>query len=91
MKFKTLTEIIKKMKIYLKHFLIFLIICSLILYFFTIKEGIDVLKLEGGYFKNIGKTFEYFFQWIIPYWWYILIIISLILGLVSTFIFKRLR
>lgn len=79
------------MKIYLKHFIVFLIISSLILYFSTIKEGIEVLKLEGGYLKNIGRSFEYFFQWVIPYWWYILIIASLILALISTFIFKRIK
>ncbi len=79
------------MKIFIKHFLIILVITSLILYFFTIKEGMEVLKLEGGYFKNIGKTFEYFFLWVIPYWWYILIIASLVLSLISTIIFKRFR
>ncbi len=79
------------MKIYLKHFLVFLIISLLILYFFTIKEGMEVLKLEGGYFKNIGRTFEYFFQWVMPYWWFILIIASLILSLISTLIFKKMK
>lgn len=79
------------MKIYLKHFIVFLIVSSLILYFFTIKEGMEVLKLEGGYFKNIGRTFEYFFQWVIPYWWFILIIASLILSLISTLIFKKMK
>ena len=79
------------MKTYLKHFLVFLIICSLILYLFSIKEGMEVLNLKGGYFKNILKTFEYFFLWGIPYWWYILIIVSLILSLISTLIFKRMK
>ena len=79
------------MKIYLKHFIVFIIISSLVLYFSTIKEGIEVFKLEGGYFKNIGKTFEYFFKWVIPYWWYILIIASLILAIISAFIFKKIK
>lgn len=79
------------MKTYLKHFLVFLLITSLILYFFTIKEGMEVLKMKGGYFKNIGKTFEYFFLWVIPYWWYILIIVPLILSLISTLIFKKMK
>lgn len=79
------------MKTYLKHFLVFLIISLLILYFFSIREGTEVLKLEEGYFKNILKTFEYFFLWVIPYWWYILIILPLIFSLISTLIFKKLK
>ncbi|WP_418498961.1 hypothetical protein [Flagellimonas sp.] len=77
------------MKRYIKHFLIFLLIGSLILYFSSLREGMEVLKLEGGYFKNVGKTLEYFFSWVIPYWWYILIIASLILSLISVTILKR--
>lgn len=79
------------MKKYLKHFIAFLVICSLILYFSTIKEGMEILKLEGGYFKNIGRTFEYFFEWVIPYWWYILIIASFVLALISTVVLKKIK
>ncbi len=51
----------------------------------------DVLKLEGGYFKNIERTFEYFFYWVLPYLWHILFIASLILALINAFIFRRIK
>jgi len=79
------------MKRYIKHFLIFLLIGLLILYFTSIEEGMEVLNLEGGYFKNIGKTFEYLFGWVLIYWWFYLIILSLILAAISTSIFKRIK
>lgn len=51
----------------------------------------EVLNLEGGYFSNIGRTFEYFFGWVVIYWWHLLIIVSLVLAAISTLILKRVK
>jgi hypothetical protein len=78
------------MKTYLKHFLVILFFTCLIGYFLSIKESFEALKLEGSYFKNIGRTLEYFFLGILWYvWWFYFIVLSLILAAISTFIFKR--
>ena len=79
------------MSTFIKYFFIVLVISSLVLYVATIKEGMETLYLEGGYFKNIGRTFEYFLLWVIPYWWYILIGASMILGAITTLIIKKLK
>ncbi|WP_339695979.1 hypothetical protein [uncultured Marixanthomonas sp.] len=79
------------MNTFIKYFFIALVISSLVLYVATIKEGVETLDLEGGYFKNIGKTFEYFFLWVIPYWWYILIGASTILGVIAALVIKKLK
>lgn len=63
----------------------------LILYLATIKEGMETLDLKGGYVKNIGRTFEYFFLWVIPYWWYILLGIAITLGAIISLIIKKLK
>jgi len=79
------------MSTFIKYFFIVLVISSLVLYVATIKEGMETLDLKGGYFKNIGRTFEYFFLWVIPYWWYILIGASMIFGAITTLIIKKLK
>ncbi len=75
-------------KTFLKTFITLLVLSSITLYIFSIKEGMEVLEMEGGYFKNIPKTFEYFFYWVVPFWWFILIIFSLVLSFLSILIKK---
>ncbi|MNG01274.1 hypothetical protein D3C84_842440 [compost metagenome] len=57
----------------------------LILFFSTISEGMKVLGIVEF---NITKSFEYFFLWVIPYWWLILLITSLIIACTTVGIMK---
>jgi hypothetical protein len=46
---------------------------SLILYITSIGEGMENLRMEGSYLENVPRTLEYFFLWVLPYWWFILL------------------
>lgn len=73
------------MKTVIKYTVYYLTILMLILYFSTISEGMEVLGIVDF---NIKKSFEYFFLWVIPYWWLILLISSLIIARVTVGIMK---
>lgn len=64
------------MKTIIKYTFCYLLILLIIFYVATISEGMEVLAVNSF---SLTKSFEYFFLWVIPYWWFILIIISLIL------------
>ena len=68
------------MKNIIKHSLVYLILIMLILYFATIGEGIENLGLRN---YNFIQSIKYFLLWIIPYWWLMLIISSIILAIIT--------
>ena len=53
---------------------------ALILYIVTIGEGMENLNLTGNYFENLPRTFEYFFLWVVPYWWFIMLIAGIVIA-----------
>lgn len=77
----------------LKSFWKFLIITlfglSLILYITSIGEGMENLKIEDGYFTNVPQTLEYFFLWVLPYWWFIMLIAGIIIAAGLTIIRRK--
>ncbi len=76
------------MKLFIKTFLLSILTFSIILYFTSIKEGMEVLKIQGSYLENIGESFGYFLNWCLPYWWSYLIPASLTISFI-TVIFRR--
>ena len=61
-------------KSFLKYLFLAIAGLALILYIFSIGEGMENLNLEGNYFENLPRTLEYFVLWVLPYWWLILLI-----------------
>lgn len=68
------------MKNMIKHSLVYLIVIMLILYCATIGEGMENLGLRH---YNFIQSIKYFSLWIIPYWWLMLIISSIILAIIT--------
>lgn len=62
----------------------------LIMIIFTYALGwIDIVfneLLTGNIFKDILQSFPYFIEWILPYWWLIIIVGALILALIVLFV-----
>ena len=75
------------MKTIFKYIFYYLILLLIILYFSTIKEGIEVFQLSKSQ-QSFSKTMEYFFLWVIPFWWFILIIASILLAILTKGILK---
>jgi hypothetical protein len=80
---------------HMKRFIIFasiyLFVLLVILYLFTIKEGMENFNLEynlQNYFKNFQKTISYFIYWVLPYWWIILLVLTSILSFL-TYLFLK--
>ena len=59
---------------------------ALILYIASIGEGMENLKMEGSYFENVPRTLKYFFLWVLPYWWFILLTAGIIISAALTII-----
>ena len=81
----------------MKRFIIFtsiyLFVLLVILYLFTIKEGMENFNLDysfPNYFKNFQKTINYFIYWVLPYWWIILLVLTSILSFL-TYLFLKYR
>lgn len=67
-------------KSFLKFLLFALAGLALIIYITSIGEGIENLNLKGNYFVVLPQTLEYFFLWVLPYWWPILLIAGIIIA-----------
>ena len=75
---------------YLFYFLVSFLLISLVLYFFTIKEGFKVKNIKDGYFYNIPATIEYFFYWVLPNWWFFILVASIIMTFkINRYLIKR--
>lgn len=78
------------MRQFFKYFLSSLLILLVVAYFLTIKEGMENLGSGNGSY-GILKSFEYYFFWVLPYWWLILIFTALLFGVITRVIVKLLR
>ncbi len=72
-----------------KFLLLTLLGLALILYIFSINEGMEHLEMEGNYFENLPRTLEYFAFWVLPYWWFILLIGGIAIAIGLTILNRR--
>lgn len=72
----------------LKYSLCYLLAIVIILYVLTINEGMENFGISS---YNFLKSLEYFSFWVIPYWWLVLIIVSVVLSLITSGILKLVR
>jgi len=79
------------MRSFIKIFLGVLIGINVLFYLLTIKEGQDVLGKKDSWISNVLQSFEYYVKWVLPYWWFIIIIVALVLALVVLGVIKLLR
>ncbi|WP_421802536.1 hypothetical protein [Flagellimonas sp.] len=86
--FKPLDNIIKKprLRLFLKIFSRIFSVLLLIGYLLSIGEGFENLDLGElsfiSYIKNFFRTLEYFFGWVLVYWFVIYAVISLVISLI---------
>jgi len=78
------------MKSFFKIFAIVLIVINVPFYLITIKEGQDVLGKKSYLIGNIFQSFEYYAKWVIPYWWFIIILVCVALTFTALGIKKHL-
>ena len=71
-----------------KYSLYYLLAIIIILYFLTINEGMENFGISS---YNFSKSIEYFSFWVIPYWWLVLITVSVVLALITSGILKLVR
>lgn len=61
---------------------------------FTYALGwIDIVSnelLTGNIFKDMLKSFPYYIKWILPYWWFIIILGALLLAIIGLVLRKGL-
>jgi len=76
------------MKNTLKYSLYYLIAIIIILYFLTISEGMKIFGISS---YDFSKSIEYFSFWVIPYWWLVIIIVSVVLALITSGVLKLVR
>ncbi len=62
---------------------------ALILYITTIGEGMENLNLDGNYFENVMRALKYFFMWVLPYWWFILLFSGITIAIGLTIITRK--
>jgi hypothetical protein len=67
------------MRFFLKILVLVLIAVNVLFYSITIKEGQQVLGKKTSLISNVLQSFEYYVKWILPYWWLIIILASLLL------------
>lgn len=95
--YKPLDKIIKKEKLrfFIKIFSRCFTILLLIGYILSIGEGFENLNLGELSFKtyisNFFRTLEYFFGWVLVYWFVLYVIISVIVSFVWLILFKKLK
>ena len=58
------------------------------LFILSFNEGIENMKITEFNFGSIYKSINYFVFWVLSYWLYLLIILSLIIGLLFKIIKK---
>ena len=75
------------MKTLVKYIICYFFLLLSILYFSSINEGVKVLGLSENE-KSISKTFEYFFLWVIPFWWFYVLLTSIIAAIITIVIGK---
>jgi hypothetical protein len=71
------------MKFFLKIFAVTLIIINILFYLFTIKEGQEVLGKKETWFGNVVQSFEYYITWVLPYWWFIILIAGIVISFIA--------
>lgn len=69
------------MKKVINHFLIGL--CIMIVVTFLLGLFDDAFQKTGVWYKDIIGSFKYYFLWVLPYWWFLILIGGVILGLLS--------
>lgn len=68
------------MKKAMNYFLLGLTAMFLFTYIISIFE--DAFQKTGIWYKDILGSFRYYLYWVLPYWWLIILVGSIILGLI---------
>lgn len=54
---------------------------SLLLYLYSFSEGQDNIgNIQGSLFETLRISFEYYWLWVYPFWWFILLILSIVIS-----------
>lgn len=69
------------MKKVINYFLIGLSI--MIIFTFLLGLFDDAFQKTGVWYKDIIGSFKYYFLWVLPYWWFLILIGGVIIGLLS--------
>ncbi|HRG40549.1 MAG TPA: hypothetical protein PLC27_04060 [Saprospiraceae bacterium] len=80
------------MKSIIKFWLIGLI--SMLVITFALIQLDDAFDKTGVWYKDIFGSIKYYILWIVPYWWFIILVGSCVIGLLSfgvTLGLKRMR
>lgn len=65
----------------MKYIIISLVIMVLLTYVLGWIDLVQNKMLTGNWIKDILKSFSYYISWVIPYWWLIIIIGTIVLAL----------
>ena len=91
---QTPTEMKTRIKVsYSKHAIVAFLAMVLTTYYFAWDDLRNNDKLTGNLGKDIMESIDYWFGWVLPYWWLIIIIGTFVLSLISygvTFGIKKL-
>jgi hypothetical protein len=71
------------MRMILKYSLISLAIMVLLTYYFGWKDMIANGQLTGNWLKDFLKSISYYVGWVLPYWWLLILIGTVILTLLG--------
>lgn len=68
----------------MKKAMIYFLFGLAVMFLFTYIGGLfdDAFRKTGIWYKDIIGSFKYYVLWVLPYWWLIILIGSVVLGLV---------
>jgi hypothetical protein len=69
------------MKKIINHFLIGIAIMVFVTFIFGLFD--DAFQKTGVWYKDIVGSFKYYFLWVLPYWWFYILIGGVIVGLLG--------
>lgn len=69
--------------IVIKYFLVSLLFMVILTYALGWIDIVENEMLTGNWLKDIFKSFSYYVGWILPFWWLIILVSSVILSLIG--------
>jgi len=75
--------VIFDMPVFLKYFLWSLLVMFFLTYLLGWVDLVNNDQLTGDTLKDFLNSFPYYFEWVLPYWWLIIGVGSIILALIG--------